>query len=149
MSEVQETTANKTPWHLWVIGVSALLWNSMGAFDYVMTQTRNEGYMSGFTPDQLEYFYRFPAWLVADWAIAVWGGVLGALLLLLRKRLAVPVFCVSLIAVAISTIYTYGISNGMEVVGDTISLVFSAVIFLVALALYFYARKMAGSGVLT
>jgi hypothetical protein len=37
----------------------------------------------------------------------------------------------------------------MEVVGDTFSLVFTAVIFLVALALYFYARKMAASGVLS
>jgi hypothetical protein len=26
-----------TPWHLWLVGVLALLWNSFGAFDYVMT----------------------------------------------------------------------------------------------------------------
>ena len=149
MSDEQETTAKKTPWHLWVIGIIALLWNSMGALDFVMTNTRNEAYMSQFTPEQLEHFYGFPAWLVADWGIAVWGGVLGAVLLLARRRLAVPVFLVSLIAMVISTIYTYGIANGMEVVGDTFSLVFTAVIFLVALALYVYARKMAGSGVLS
>ncbi|MEJ2542305.1 MAG: hypothetical protein P8188_20455, partial [Gemmatimonadota bacterium] len=86
MSEEQATTTLRTPWHLWLVGVLALLWNAMGAFDYLMTETRNEGYMGQFTPEQLEYFYAFPAWVVAFWAIAVWGGVLGAIFLLLRKR---------------------------------------------------------------
>ena len=149
MSETDAITATKTPWHLWVIGIVALLWNSVGAMDYFMTQTRNEDYMSQFTPEQLKYFYAFASWQIAVWAIAVWGGVLGALLLLARKRLAVAVFCVSLVAMAISTIYSYGISNGMEIVGDTFSLVFTAVIFLIALALYFYARRMAAGSVIT
>ena len=78
-----------TPKHLWVVGVLALLWNCMGAFDYVMTESRNASYLRGFTRQQLDYFFGFPAWVIACWAIAVWGGVAGSLLLLLRKRLAV------------------------------------------------------------
>jgi hypothetical protein len=148
MSEAEETAGTKTPWHVWVVGIVALLWNSVGAMDYFMTQTRNEGYLSQFTPEQLEYFYAFPTWLVALWAIAVWGGVLGALLLLARKRLAVPVFLVSLISMATTAVYNYGISNGMEVVGDTFSLVFTAVIFVIALGLYLYARTMHAKGLL-
>lgn len=148
MSETEETAGTKTPWHIWVVGIVALLWNSVGAMDYFMTQTRNEGYLSQFTPEQLEYFYAFPTWLVALWAIAVWGGVLGALLLLARKRLAVSVFLVSLISMATTAVYNYGISNGMEVVGDTFSLVFTAVIFIIALALYRYARTMHAKGFL-
>ena len=61
----------KTPIHLWVIGILALLWNLVGAFDYVATQFRLESYMSKFTPEQLDYFYGFPAWMDAAWAIAV------------------------------------------------------------------------------
>lgn len=148
MSEAEGTAGTKTPWHVWVVGIVALLWNSVGAMDYFMTQTRNEGYLSQFTPEQLEYFYAFPTWLVALWAIAVWGGVLGALLLLARKRLAVPVFLVSLISMATTAVYNYGISNGMEVVGDTFSLVFTAVIFVIALGLYLYARTMHAKGLL-
>ena len=69
MSEAQEASAKGTPKHLWVIGIIALLWNAMGAVDYVLTQTRNEGYMAKFTPEQLDFFYAFPAWLVAFWAV--------------------------------------------------------------------------------
>ena len=53
MSESSETDIEPTPWHLWAVGVVALLWNAMGALDYVMTQTRNEDYMSGYTPSAL------------------------------------------------------------------------------------------------
>lgn len=148
MSEAQTTSNGRTPWHLWVVGILAVLWNCMGAFDYLMTETRNEGYMSRFTPEQLEYFNGFPAWVVAFWAIAVWGGVLGAVLLLLRKKLAAGVFLVSFLAMVVTTIHNYGLSDGLRVAGDTFSLVFTAVIFVLALLLYLYARAMKNRGFL-
>ena len=55
--------------HLWIVGTVTLLWNVVGAFDYVLTETRNESYMGAFTPEQLEFFYGFPTWVVAFWAI--------------------------------------------------------------------------------
>jgi hypothetical protein len=138
---------HRTPWHLWAVGILALLWDSMGAFDYLMTQTQNESYMSRFTPEQLEFFYGFPAWVVAFWALAVWGGVLGSLLLLLRKRAAVPVLLVSFLAMIITSIHNLLLSNGLEVMGG-VGLIFSALIFVFALGLWLYARSMAQRGVL-
>ena len=145
MTEAQVT---KTPWHLWVVGVVGLLWSAMGAMDYVMTEMRNEGYMAKFTPEQLEYYYGFPTWAVATWAVAVWCGVVGAVLLLLRKRVAEPVFLASLIAMVLTTIYSYGMSNGLEVAGGAFPLIFTAIIFLVAVGLWLYARSMRARGVI-
>jgi hypothetical protein len=148
MSEDQATSSGRTPWHLWVVGVLSVLWNSIGAYDYLMTQTQNEAYMSSFTPEQLEYFYGFPSWVVAFWALAIWSSVLGSILLLLRKKLAAGVFLVSFVSMVVTTIYNFGLSNGLEVMGDPFSLVFSALIFLFALLLYIYARAMMNRGVL-
>ncbi len=33
-------TTGKAPWHLWLIGVTALLFNSIGVFDFVMAMTQ-------------------------------------------------------------------------------------------------------------
>jgi hypothetical protein len=148
MSESQATQNTRAPWHLWVIGVIALLWNAMGALDYFMTQMKNEAYMKGFTPEQLAFFYGLPAWVVSAWAIGVWGGVLGAVLLLLRRRLAVWVFLASLMGVVVTMFHNYLLSNGMKVMGGAFSLVFTAVIFLVALGLFLYSRAMRERGVL-
>ncbi len=148
MTEPAANIAAKTPVHLWVVGVLGFLWSSIGAMDYVMTQTRNESYMSAFTPEQLEFFYGLPVWVVAAWAIGVWGGVVGTALLLLRKSVATWVLLASVLGVLITTFHNYALSNGMEVSGDTFSLVFTAVIFIAALGLYFYARAMQQRGVL-
>ena len=140
-------TSRRTPWHLWLVGILALLWDSMGAWDYLMTQTQNESYMNRFTPEQLEFFYGFPAWVVAFWALAVWGGVLGALLILLRKRAAVPVLLVSFLAMVVTSIHNLVFSNGIEVMGG-LGLMFSALIFVVAFGLLLYARAMVKRDVL-
>jgi len=148
MSESQTNNPVKAPWHLWVVGIVGLLWSAMGAMDYVMTKMENEEYMAAFTPEQLEFFYGFPIWVNAAWAIAVWGGVIGTILLLLRKSSAVWVLLVSFLAMVVTAIHNYGLSNGMEVVGDMFSLVFTALIFLVGLGLYLYSKAMHSKGVL-
>lgn len=149
MTDISSTdTDTPTPWHLWVVGILGLLWNSVGAFDYLMTETKNEAYMSRFTPEQLEFFYGFPTWVVALWALAVWGGVLGAVLLLMRRRWAVPVFLVSFLSMILTTIHNYVIEDGLAVMGGPGPLLFSAVIFVVAVLLLLYARAMERRGVL-
>ena len=137
----------KAPRHLWVVGVLTLLWNAIGAFDYAATQLRIEAYMSQFTPEQLEYFYGFPAWAVASWAIAVWSSLLGSLGLLLRKAWAVWLFGLALAGMAITFVYNFLLSDGLSMMG-TGGAIFTAVIWAVAIFLFFYSRAMARRGVL-
>lgn len=139
---------SRAPVHLWIVGVLALLWNAMGAFDYLATQMRLEFYVSQFTEEQLAYFYGIPAWAVAAWAIAVWGGLLASIGLLLRKAWAVWLFGLSLAGLAVSTVYNFGLSEGLEIMG-TGGAIFTAVIWLVAILLLLYARSQATKGVLT
>jgi len=139
--------AAPAPRHLWVIGIVTLLWNLMGAYDYLMTETQNATYMAQFDQAQLDYFYGFPVWFIALWAIAVWGGLAGSVLLLLRKGLAAPAFLASFVAMIFPTIYSFGFSNGMEVMGAT-GFVFTSLIFLVSLGLVLYSRAMRTRGVL-
>lgn len=139
--------AARAPVHLWIVGILAVLWNAMGAFDYLATQLRLEFYMSNFSAEQLDYFYGFPAWMDAAWAIAVWGGLLAALLLLARRRLALTMFAISLAGIIVSSIYSFGLSDGMEMMG-TGGAIFSLVIVLISIALLLYAMAMSRRGVL-
>src|SRR5687767_16039535 len=106
MTGVSTMTATmlKTPWHLWVVGVIAVLFNAIGVFDYVMSMTQGASYMAsaGMTPAQIAHYQEMPAWMMAVWAIGVWGALIASVLLLLRNKLAVPVFAVSLAAFLVS-----------------------------------------------
>jgi hypothetical protein len=137
----------KAPVHLWIVAVLAILWNAVGAFDYVATHYNLEFYMSQFSAEQLEYFQSFPAWEVAAWAIAVWGALLASFGLLLRKAWAAWMFGLSILGLAVSSLYTLVLTNGREIMGSE-GTIFTAVIWVIALFLFFYARAMAKRGVL-
>ncbi len=149
MAETQATvgTAGKTPVHLWIVAVLSLLWNLMGAFDYLASQFKIESYMSQFSEAQLTFFYGFPSWAVAGWALGVWGAFVGSIALLLRKKWAVWAFAVSLFGLFVNTIYTFGLSNGAEIMG-TGGVIFSILIWAVAIFLLLYSRAMANRSVL-
>ena len=140
-------TRGKAPIHLWIVGVLALLWNAMGAFDYLATQMELDFYMEAFTDEQLAYFYGFPSWAVAFWATAVWGALLGSVGLLLRRKWSVWVFGVSIAAMVMTSIYNFGMSNGAEIMGSE-GLIFSVIIWIISILLFVYARSQAKRGVL-
>ncbi|HYJ53915.1 MAG TPA: hypothetical protein VEW04_12175 [Allosphingosinicella sp.] len=138
----------RTPMHLWVVAILATIWNSFGAFDYLMTQTRNEAYLAGFTDPQRAYFDSFPLWMEATWAFGVWGGLLGALLLLMRSRHAVTAFAVSLAGLAVSTLYQYGLSAPPADMMSGAMMGMNIAIWAIAIGLLWYAMRMKRAGVL-
>jgi hypothetical protein len=142
-----EIAPNRAPTHLWIVGVLSLLWNAIGAFDYTATKFRLDFYMSQFTPEQLDYFYGFPAWATAGWALGVWGAFAGSVGLLLRKAWSYWAFAVSLLGLAISSLYNLVLSGGMEIMGAG-GVAFTAVIWIIAILLFLYARQQTRRGVL-
>ena len=141
-----ESRTKPAPKHLWIVGIVTLLWNLMGAFDYLMTQTRNESYMSQFTPEQLEFFYGFPTWVDATWALAVWGAVAGSIALLLRRRVAGPLFFVALLSLIATSIHNFGMKAGAALMGSG-AVIFTVVIYLVAIGEIAYARFLCVRGI--
>ena len=141
------TARAKTPVHLWIVGILSLLWNAMGAFDYLATQLELESYMSGFSEEQLEYFYGFPAWATSFWAIAVWSALAGSVGLLLRKKWSVWAFGVAIVGLLMTSIYNFGMSNGAEIMG-TGAVIFSVIIWVISIFLLGYACALSKRGVL-
>ena len=143
------TPTPKAPWHLWLTGVIALLFNSIGVFDFVMAMAQGAKYMAsaGMTPEQIAHYQQMPAWMTAVWAIGVWGAFLASILLLLRRKLAFPVFVLSLAAFLISLVYTYVLTNGGTVMGQQMAII-STVIAILLLFFSWYAHAMGKRGVL-
>lgn len=138
----------KTPVWFWILAVIAVLWNAMGAWDYVATQFRFEPYLSEFTEEQLAFFFGFPVWYQAVWAIAVWSAFSASILMLLRRKLSAQLFLISIISFIVSAIYIYGFTNGLEIMGGPGPLIFSAVIFLSLLGFFWLARWAGQKGIL-
>ena len=138
----------KTPWHLWVVGAVSLLWNFGGVFSYTMTELGKLDGM-GFGPAELEYFYGFPAWATATWALGVWGCFFGSAALLLRSKWSVWLFGISIIGLLGTTYYQRMASTLPDSMQTTGQDLFAVAIWLITFALFFYASRMKRAGVLT
>jgi hypothetical protein len=141
--------AGKTPWHLWVVGIVSLLWNAMGAADFTMTQVKPEVWLKAYTPEQLAYIHGFPLWSVVAWGVGTWGSFLGTGLLLARKGGAFHFLAASLAGALLTSLYSFGLSDGLKIMGGGAGMVvFNAIIVTISVLLLVYARNMRKRGVL-
>ena len=148
------TVSARTPWHLWVVGLLSLLWNCIGCYDYVMSQTRNAEYMRMITEPYgvdtqaaVAYFDSYPVWADVAWALGVWGALAGSILLLLRNRYAFHAFVVSLAGIVVANIY--GLSNPLPGISDSaMTYGMTALITVVTILLIWYSRRQTAAGVL-
>ena len=139
----------KAPWHLWLVGVIAVLFNAIGAFDFVMSMLQGSRYMesAGMTPAQIAHYEAMPAWMMVVWAVGVWGALLASVLLLLRRKVAAPTFAVSLVAFLLSLFYSYVLTDGGEILGSAMAIT-SVIIATLLVFFMWYSWTMTNRGVL-
>ena len=80
----------------WVISVMALVWNLLGVFNYLTQAFMTNEILASLPKDQKLLYEKVPAWVTAAFAVAVFSGTLGALLLLLKKKVSSTFFILSL-----------------------------------------------------
>lgn len=94
-----------TPWHFWPIVTVAFVWHLFGVIDYTATLFELEQWMQMLSQRQATFVETMPAWAIGAWAIAVWGGLLGVLLLAMRARFAPFILAVSAVGLIVVTIW--------------------------------------------
>lgn len=101
----------------WIVGIIALLWNLMGINQYIQQAYMTNSFKAMFTEEQLELIKNAPAWSTAAFALAVFGGFIASILLLLRKKSAKTVFIISLIAVLVQMYYNFFVIDSIAIYG--------------------------------
>ena len=117
----------ETPNWIFVASVIFIGWNMTGAIFYLNEMFMGPEMFDTMSSAQQNFFSSRPAWVTASYATAVWVGLVGAFLLLLRKRLALPVFIVSLIGALLQITYNLFIGGGLDAFGPSALIVPSLV----------------------
>lgn len=141
-------STNKPPVWFWVMSVLALIWNIIGVMSYLAQAYTSIEDLESMTQAQRELFEAQPAWVTGAFAIAVFGGTLGCIALLLRKKWAKPVLIVSLLGVLAQFVYGLFLSNTIEVYGNQ-AIIFPIIIIVVGVLLVLLAKKGIQKGWLT
>ena len=96
------TMSQKPTILFWVVAIVSLLWNLLGCWNYIIQQ-------DPLVVANMSEVYQFiienrPTWATAAFAVSVFGGAVGSILLLLRRKTATGLFTLSLLG---STAITY------------------------------------------
>jgi len=139
------TLDRKTPRHLWVVGILALLWYGSGAYTIVMAQT---GRLPDLTADEAAYYAAQPLWFVVATDIALFAGLAAAMALLLRSRTATWLFALSLIAIVVTNVYDIAAATSRVLVSQG-ALIVTIIIAVIAVLALVYAWAMQKRAVLS
>jgi len=130
-----------------IISYSAIAWNFLGLLAFIMQQLMTKESIHSLPIAEQELYTNLPAWYTIAYAIGVFGGLLGSIFLLQRKKISVTLFLISLIGILVQTIYTFFMSNTFTVYGYGAALLPLFVVFL-AVFLYAYSWSLNKEGYL-
>ncbi len=130
---------NPPKW-FWLVSILALIWNILGVIAYLSQVYASPEAIEALPQIERDLLDSSPSWVTAAFAIAVWAGTLGCILLLLRKVMAHFVLVISLIGVVVQMSWVFFVSNSLEVYGPGQS-VMPIFVLIVGLLLILFARK--------
>lgn len=131
----------------WIIGIVAFIWNLLGVSEYIRIAYMTAEDLAALPIEEQALYDNIPAWATAAFALAVFGGTLGCILLLLRKKLAYIVFIISFLSILAQMTYNIFMSKAVEVYGPG-GLIMPVMVIIVAAFLVWYSKKMETKGVL-
>jgi len=140
---MNDETTGGVHWSFWAIGTIMLIWNIMGVVNFFAQM--NADVVAAMPETHRAIIEVRPVWGTIAFAIAVFGGVLGCLLLLLRKSVAYYLFIASLLGVIVAT------APHLHMIGSTINDPFEIAMMmlmplLVAVFLIWYSKHAESNG---
>ena len=132
--------AASRPLGFWIVSVLALLWNLLGMAIFFMQINMPAETLAAMPAEQRALYESTPAWVNSAFAVAVFGGALGSAMLLMRKRLALPLLALSLLGVVVQMGYTYLVTPAFRVYGAS-GAILPALLVLIALFLVWFSRR--------
>jgi hypothetical protein len=131
----------------WVVAIIALIWNGMGAAAYLGTVTMSQETLDAMPEAQRNIVTSTPAWATGAFALAVWGGLLASLLLLIRKKLATTVFIASFVGIVVQMAHALFMTNSIEVYGPG-GFVMPVLVLAFGAYLIYFSRNATANGIL-
>ena len=133
------------PTWFWVVSALLLLWGLAGLASLWMHMSYNPDDPANPAYDN-KLYKSLPGWLNWVYAVAVGGGLLGAVALLARHRVAVPLTIASLIAVVVQFGWTLGMTDLIAVKGFATAVGLPIFIFTMAVLGLWTARTARARG---
>ena len=132
----------------WVVAVLFLIWGLIGCGIYLVEVSLSDAdFAEAYGAKKAAARHLVPTWGIAGFAIAVWSGLLASILFILRKRISVPIFILSLVAAIIGFLPTF-LNSTIRDSGGTYYWVMPLIVVSLGIFEIIYSRKQRANGIL-
>ncbi len=125
-------------WFL-IIASVAVVWNVLGIFAYFSTVLMSAEEFAKMPQAMQDLQKATPIWATIAFAIAVFMGTIGSLLLVIKKSLALPILVLSLLAVIVQMYNFIFLMNGIAIITQP-ERIMTILVIVVAFLLVFLAK---------
>ena len=116
--------------------IASVIFMAIGCAGYLASVLTDP---SSLPVDQRNLMEARPIWMIAAYAIAVWVGLVGSVLLLMRRKLAEPLLLVSLVT-AVLTFLPYAVVPVVSDLVTTNDIAVAVVVLAITWTIYWFAR---------
>lgn len=137
------------PWHIRIVALIALVWCAMAAVDFLFATLDSDSYRRHLTFAQRADLDAYPLWAMLSWGLKDVAGLAGALLLVMGKRQALPLFQLALAGAVILAVWRFVLASAShESLMGAMPAVFALHVYIL-LALVWYSADLRGRALLT
>ena len=137
---MSEGRSVQSPKWFMLVSLIALVWNLLGVTAYIMQVTMSPEALAALPDAERALLESTPAWATGAFAIAVNGGALGCLFLILRKTWAVPLLELSLLGVIVQMSHSIFIAKSIGVYGPG-GMTMPVIVIVISFYLVYLARS--------
>ena len=107
----------KVPIWFWIISILSLFWFFLDMAGFYSRVFMLDQIADKMPAAQLVLYKAIPSWVNVIYGLKVFGGIMGSLALLSKKKWAFIMFMISIMGVLSQTVYVWFISDAVEVMG--------------------------------
>lgn len=134
-----DSTQIKIPKWFWVLAVIFLLWNIMGILSFFGHTFITEEALAQLPENERALYGDYPFWTTIIFAIATFGGLIGSIGLILKRKWSKQFFIISFLAIVPQMIHNVFFTKSMEVYGMAQAVTMPVLVVLIGVFLIWFS----------
>ena len=141
MNDKEQKPIHLAPKSFYLLASLALIWNLLGVMAFMGQMMMTPEMLAQMPVAEQNLYQNTPMWVTVVFAIAVFAGVIGLLLLLMKNKVSLNIFIISMIAVLVKMFYLFVMVDGFVVYGVSGSIM-PLLVIVVAIVLVRWTKSL-------
>ena len=136
---MSDSVSNKAPIWFWALAIIFLLWNIMGVLSFFFHTMISEDFIEHLPENEQALYGEYSIWTNVLFAVATFGGFIGSVGLLFKKKWAKTFFILSFLGIVPQMIHNVFFTSAIDVYGFSQAVTMPLLVVFIGMFLIWYS----------